>query len=546
MLRLLPSSARDTLASHLIRYRPAGRLACRALRDFIDGELEQLDLDCNLDPTELGVLAEGGRWLERWPRCRRLTIRVNGERQSPLVIPFAAASPDACRRIQELEVLVTSGAPQEEVDIAYDVPTPAATLSSGTLVALLSRLPKLTTLTLSTKAPDEYIEQSVARHALSLLPKLTNLTVAGYDHLACIPGNVGHQLTCLCVESKERQYWPTAHDIMKCLSPMTCLRRLTFHVETPLEEGCEWDNGHSDFLDLLDFCTAELPQLQALDVWPVAPERVNVGCTLAGGVLTAFKLGVTTEASCDLLSRFWTYVLQPCRALGSRRLPLLELDSLSIYGCDEELSEAVELVSRCDRVTVKLLCIAPHCNTEGAVSLLRLLGAPQQIRWGVRHEAWKGYGVTSLSPVRCTAVTVTVYRRLPGAGAVLLTCSCWFPHLPSPGVPGEAVAEAAFKLAAMPLAGAQAAARAGGGGADAEPVLEARLCDLSWDTAVEQVLQAWWDGEEQGGAGGAAAPSGSGGGGRAPWPQLERVRLLLEMVEGLRGSVPDMQWLRRA
>ncbi|KAG2490794.1 hypothetical protein HYH03_010716 [Edaphochlamys debaryana] len=610
LLRLLPTSARDTLVAHLRdddsddhgdSALPAGRLACRALRDFIDGEVEQLDLDCSLEPAELGILMRGGRWLERWPRCKRLTITVDDARLDALSAPIATASLEACRRIQELEVWVRQ--------VINETPP----LPSGTLVALLSRLPGLHTLTLEAKAPQGEQEQSVARHALSLLPKLTSLTVGDYGYLACIPEGLARQLTSLAVDSEQARPRPPLDDIFGCLAPMASLRRLSIHATVEEQDDAwyfdddEWEDDEDEscdrfevpwredeVLELLDYCAEALPRLKSVDVWPVGHGYVDVGCTLAGGVLKGVKLWAANGLTCGMLYRICAEVVLPCDALGPRRLPRLELRAEMSLAIDEEeedglLDDLAEIFTRFDRVSISTLEVCSGCSALGALSFIRLMGLPPRITCGGGYNitlrrrrrsaalsggadragssadsapvppaltAWqveqpalqRMLAAAGGAKARCVVLTGPLVRRLladtaalvgwvgqvqreassatprppvsgfvplAASGAVLLECNS--------GTKGLAVAAAALRLAAAgPQASGMAVAEGTGGGAEAEPVLEARLSALRWGKAVRQVLQAWWDGEEQGGAGGAAAPSGSGGGGRAPWPQLER------------------------
>ncbi|KAG2490795.1 hypothetical protein HYH03_010717 [Edaphochlamys debaryana] len=421
----------------------------------------------------------------------------------------------------------------------------------------------------------------------------------------------------LAVEFKQRLPRPPVDAITGHLSSMTSLRCLCFNISGNTRAD-EWKL--SEMRTLLDSCVEALPCLETLSVWPVdvgeaggaAHKPTNedwliVSCTLAGGVLT--RVGITTGVCCEQLSRICTEVLLPCKALGRRRLPLLEVDCVTTHREDDEPLAAAELISRCDCVAVTTLDVGPDCTVQSTLSRVRLMGLPEEVTWCDAYTNDVGYGTVRLRGQRCTAaadgsagagsgagpvsasaaltpeqvlqralarmlaagwgagsasVVVTgplvrglltypaalhawvqrvrseaatgadrgpayIYLPLAGPGAVVMECKS--------GADVQAVAAAALRHAAVEAqAGSPAAAGGTGGGADAEPA-EARLSRLSLEELLAQVLQAWWDGEEQGGAGGAAAPSGSGGGGRAPWPQLERVRLLLEMAEGLSGSM---------
>ncbi|KAG2497268.1 hypothetical protein HYH03_004852 [Edaphochlamys debaryana] len=109
------------------------------------------------------------------------------------------------------------------------------------------------------------------------------------------------------------------------------------------------------------------------------------------------------------------------------------------------------------------------------------------------------------------APAVLSYRLLPAADAVVLTCST-----------------AAAAAAALDAARRLAEATRGGGGKGA--VLQAHLGRCAFATAVEQELQAMWDGEGAAGPGVAAGEEGEEG------SALDRLRWLLGAWEGLRSG----------
>ncbi|KAG2483258.1 hypothetical protein HYH03_017856 [Edaphochlamys debaryana] len=111
--------------------------------------------------------------------------------------------------------------------------------------------------------------------------------------------------------------------------------------------------------------------------------------------------------------------------------------------------------------------------------------------------------------------SVRRYRVLPSAGALVVDCRT--------SAAAKAVAEAARRL------GGAAGDGSGSGGA----VVEVVHSKLSWTCAIQEVLQALWDGE---GEGSAEAPAGRAeAAGSAFQSELERLRCLLETWEGLRA-----------
>ncbi|KAG2483252.1 hypothetical protein HYH03_017850 [Edaphochlamys debaryana] len=596
VLHVLSSDARDGLVDALgsnSSLRNA-RLACRALRDLIDSQQTALTVNTyTVSYGDLVTLCHDGRWLRRWPRCTKLTLLIDGGELGALAVPFLAAPLDACQRITELAVST------EESETA---------LPGSHVLALVSRLPGLCKLVLSATAPEEDdspLEFSLTQMALSSLPSLTDLT-ANWTYLPCIPGGLAGQLTRLELTPVDSSDRPPAANVAEALPGMTAVRELVFAANavepfTPAE--------------ILELLNAAPPSLTHMQVNTVEARGLSLRFTFSNSLLDSVHVGTSWANSdhagppwapkyADVAARLAAAVL-PSRALGPR-LGLLSISHLTVSGSLPDPDPAAALLARCAKVELGALKGSSKGSPRGAISLMRKLGVPRSLEWDAGRGLLATVSLTEPKPgadkrrpvleLR-TVVESVVQRMASSAGApdsILLLRGPFMRGLLSvpaglrpilrhlisaPGVspplrtvscralPAAGAVVLGLRLHKSPAAAAEAARRlaeAAGGGPEAAGVvmLEVLCPSLPLEAAIQQELQALWDGdvdgeergvgattEEQakadvgGGAGAEAGPtsgSSAGGGGGGPMDELDRVRCLLETWDRLRAWISDV------
>ncbi|KAG2497262.1 hypothetical protein HYH03_004846 [Edaphochlamys debaryana] len=218
------------------------RLASRGLRDLIDANVEELHL--RLDKTVIidrckgsetvtvFNLCKGGRWLQRWPACRKITLDLSPRSRVDICLQLFASVPSAaCQRIEDLKV---------HCSYSVDMHAFGAMLSG-----LLSTLPNVTRLELrawSRDAPARHSRQALTA-ALSSLPRLTSMAFWLWSWLPCISHGLASQLTKLEVSIRPEGAWrgildrdtpsPSARAaIASTLSRLTALQELTLTLDT--------------------------------------------------------------------------------------------------------------------------------------------------------------------------------------------------------------------------------------------------------------------------------------------------------------------------
>ncbi|KAG2502076.1 hypothetical protein HYH03_000569 [Edaphochlamys debaryana] len=566
VLRILPSKAREALVQGLFRTDlPRARLACRDLRDVIDSQVTDLDVDLEAGALAVHVrMSQDGHWLCRWPCCTKVTFRASGRGRMAVAAILASTPAEACRRIKEFALVFSPMLDRYRAEA---------------LLEILSYLPSLQSLQLMLLVPCGSQELALASHALSLLPCMSSLALAEESLLACLPDDMAGRLTSLTLSYGDRAR-PPAPVLIAAVGRLTCLRELVILADV----GDHNALSHEGLLALLD---AAAPPLRSLLVTHVGNEYLETRFELsAAGALEAVHLTTDDSPSSYItyaaIAALLTEAVLPSRVMGPR-MRLLELGQLSPQGLLSDPGAAMGFFARCDRVELPGLMMEP--GREGAVELARLLGLPRlllrsQIEAAItlhgrgneasrtslppalsapevvqralqRMDSGPGPGASSVilrgslvrglmvfpaalsawlqqlskqvqgaAPAGVNSPRIGAFRRLPSAGAVALSCI-------GPAA-AEAVAAAAQRLAEE--ARGNTCCDAG-----AAAFLDVRLCQWRWEDAVQQVLQALWDGEEDEAlpAGEQAPPEGSNG--RASRHEQQRMDRLLDTCEAIKG-----------
>ncbi|KAG2495446.1 hypothetical protein HYH03_006392 [Edaphochlamys debaryana] len=354
------------------------RLASRGLRDLVDGAIAHLTVSepqrgCTFE--EVQQLSHGGRWLQRWPQCSRLSLIG---RNSAVLILGASSAP--CRRITELEVSLPDASDAELSDHLPDTPSSVA----GALAELLRRMPELRALQLSTPAwlSDE------GGVPLEGLPHLTSLSLNHLSWLGCIGPTLAPQLTRLQVTLEgvtlegddEGDDVPSPADLAAALEPMAALREFVLDGGEDADDACV-------VLDALP-PTVQRCSLLGLVWWDLSGVAYygTLSCVFSQGVLTSCSLKAgpeTYSADADATLEFLEAVLLPCTKLG-QRLGLLELD-MPLTNRSEEPWTAPQLLQRCDAVRASTAVCnyggtdAPQGEKRSTLGLARILGMPSKL-----------------------------------------------------------------------------------------------------------------------------------------------------------------------
>ncbi|KAG2483253.1 hypothetical protein HYH03_017851 [Edaphochlamys debaryana] len=577
VLHILPSAAREVLVAALKSHSSLqdARLSCQVLRDLIDFQQTKLTICTGwVSYGDLLALCQEGRWLRRWPRCTQVDLTVDIHSRDALTVPFLAAPPEACQRITALTVSTSES--------GYGLP-------GKDLLALLSRLPGLSTLVLSAIAPDvqdDPLGFRLMTLALSMLPRLTNLT-ADWTYLPCIPSSLAGQLTRLELTSVDSSDRPPVAEVVAALPGLTALQELSLD-----SEGA----GAFSPAEVLEFLDSAPPSLNSMTLGPIRPsaeasEPFSFSATFANGRLDTIHANGPWPMLYAQVAAVLAAAVLPSRALGPR-LGLLKIIDLGAEQAlpDPDQDPAAELRARCAKVSLGKLTGGGHATAASGMLLVRKFGVPETVKWHVANNVWAEVQLTPPKPGLLTRAftltTAAVVERAvarmaaspaePGRASTVLL---WGPLLQ-----GLVVVPAALKAtiqslsvaaacnsdhyimryysvlsagavvltgssaeaaeAVVAAAGRLAAAAGGGGGSGA--VLGAMCTRLHLSAGLNRVLQPLWDGEEQGEGEGAAvsagaeagAASGRGGGGSAA-SELERVRSLLETCHGLRMVITE-------
>ncbi|KAG2496662.1 hypothetical protein HYH03_005482 [Edaphochlamys debaryana] len=319
----------------------AARLVSRSFRAFVDGEVTELRqrLELVLAGPPAALYDPIKHWLNRWPRCTKVTLHAAGLDPMQLATPFAAASPEAAQRIRELCVV------RGEAYMSERIP-------GAVLLALMGRLLGLEALAIHGQSAPSYTyamnEQAVMTavhadqqegerlsHALSLPPQLTSLQFQDWGWFPCISPSLASRLTVLKLGDSGDALQLPAHSVEEVMSLRAAMLKAV-----PAMARLQ----HLDLAHPVLFCRDST--LQLLDSLPPTVRRVIARGTvygepfgsaaatynLEGGKLQGLRL---TAERCDLcvVTAFLEQAVMLSRALGPR-LPHLDLDF-----CAYELSE---------------------------------------------------------------------------------------------------------------------------------------------------------------------------------------------------------------
>ncbi|KAG2495445.1 hypothetical protein HYH03_006391 [Edaphochlamys debaryana] len=351
------------------------RLASRGLRDLVDGAIAHLVVSepqrgCTIE--EVQKLSHGGRWLQRWPQCSRLSLI--GRNSAAVLILGASSAP--CRRVTVLEVDLPDAS---QAGLSAHLPDAPSSVA-GALAELLRRMSELRALQLSTPAWLAH-EGGVP---LEGLPHLTSLSLNHAGWLGHIGPTLAPQLTRLKVTlaggDGEGDDMPSSADLAAALAPMAALQ------EFVLDGGEAIDYDAEDACVVLDALSPTVQRCSLGLVWWIgsrAPYCGTVACVFSQGVLTSCTLKAGPETyfvDADATLEFLEAILLPCTKLG-QRLGLLELD-VPLTSRPPGASTAAQLLQRCDAVRA-CTAVYEYGGTDAAqdeqrstLALARILGTP--------------------------------------------------------------------------------------------------------------------------------------------------------------------------
>ncbi|PNH04591.1 hypothetical protein TSOC_009249 [Tetrabaena socialis] len=423
LLRAMSLPAADALvASLMASAAPRGlapvRLACRALRDLVDGSVLELRLPLrHADLERVQQLPS----LARWPRANRILLDFDEDFTSPDEAPLLLAIPvleAAWQRVTELtlsacievplqaEVAVTSLAPRLMALRALDLAGFHGTMSYGPL------------------------QQRVMYGTLASMPCLESLVLPGCRSLDCIGSLAGssslRSLTAVdFVFANLDAASPSSslsHQALAGIATLQRLRQLTLQCRI-FSCGAEGvaDAGLAELLASLP------PSVARLSVGAVVPpewdeddeQGPQIEVSLQRGSVQSLKLSCDVETITGHHASALVEALLGWSALGPQ-LDRLELSALMFNDGDElRLPPLLELFGRCRQTKLQTLVLGLQASLDGAQRLLQLLpqadtvevelvderrGLAEQV--GAAGDEW-----------------VESFRAVPPAAAVLLRCT---------------------------------------------------------------------------------------------------------------------------
>ncbi|KAG2494188.1 hypothetical protein HYH03_007546 [Edaphochlamys debaryana] len=493
-----------------------------------------------------------------------------------LLVPFADMRIDACRRITELSVAVGHGRTFREYEEDFEQ-------LPGHLAGLLSKVEELQTLELAIQRKVLGMEErAVLSAALAPMSRLTRLTLQSCVWLLGVGEGTARQLQHLDVVWDWEGDWgaplrPETVAFAASISTMTSLRSMK--LDAP---------GEFDAPDLLALLDAVPPSLERLEVTQLRTHGgiSKAACSFTGGSLSSVDLEFDNcGISYGDISVFLAEALLPSRALGPRLGRLTVRTGVELREGPLDPDPAAPLYARCDQVQLSEMWLG-RTELDAVLAVAREIGVPRCMAWsGPIHNVSIQLGPDlppfgdpgpapaepvapprqRLQPLPLAALTEAVARCMAAAGGNGKTLLLRGPGLFGLLTVPEALkvwmqrlsrdTEASFDYRALPAAsavvvacgdeeGARRLAQAvgalvadsAGAGAGAAPI-EATPTRLSFHAALDEVLQALWDGAEAGAgeagaqlSGGGWADAGSGG-----QSELERLECLLDTMRGLEG-----------
>ncbi|KAG2494678.1 hypothetical protein HYH03_007194 [Edaphochlamys debaryana] len=367
------------------------RLASKAHRGLIDAHNDSV----RLQPARLSdELCNGGAWLARWPKLRKVVMDTSGA-EIIQAKPFASAPDATCQRIRAL-TLVRSG---------RDPPLCAF------LVKLLGSLPALSSLELAQAGPQTPRQLEQATAALASLPALSSLKLSCISWLPCVTPS--SQLTRLELNPCSAVGHITQEVVASALASLPTLSSLRLGCSRwlPCLSGCsqlallEVVAGGDALPPFTSTVLPALTHLQKLQMpgvrhtaeqfqarlstlpvsvrllqtefTPHSSEGFRWTGTFAGGILETVELS-PSWGGCIRCRGLWPFIdgaLVHCGKLGPHRPRLvLKPSVLCVDGAH------AELFSRCELVDVKLDNLLVSCGADNEeLEVIQRLGMPRAL-----------------------------------------------------------------------------------------------------------------------------------------------------------------------
>ncbi|KAG2496318.1 hypothetical protein HYH03_005550 [Edaphochlamys debaryana] len=439
VLKALSADAASSLVEHLAAAEclPAARLACRSLRELVDGGVHELTLKVEWDSVPLWL--EGKASLSRFTRLSTVTLQLlddkdeeTGSLSSLLTLPFVT-EPLAMRQgINTLNVTLW----------ATPSDSPAAAISGAAFLGLAALLPRLKSVDLcglsTTSLECGPADLHVMYQGLSGLPSLEDLMLPAPSHLPGVQALAG--TLCLLKIGGDNvgegaKLGPQAVGSLLQLHKLTALwlTGMSLDEDSDCEDGTK-PGAAGGLLGLLCHLppaleTLCLPRCR-LDVWELegtaAVQHFEGNFYLRQGRIRALELGSLSEA--PVLPTLARDVLLRCGALGPR-LERLHLTSVLVDGlrAGEDCEPVRALLQRCDRKAVQRLAAAqpgtagPGAGGQGPSRVL-LLHGPAAGKLARRKPANLAKRVAALSSRLADPTLLRGAQALPPAAAVLVEC----------------------------------------------------------------------------------------------------------------------------
>ncbi|KAG2491572.1 hypothetical protein HYH03_010140 [Edaphochlamys debaryana] len=357
------------------RWLSGVRSSCRALRELVDSHLEELQLrPGSLDPDRFASLCQDGRWLQRWPACRRVVISLPGGNdlnpasRAQCLEPFITTSQPAYARILELELTCY------EPDMLPPGPV---------LERLLRCLPSLRAVHLDGWLCPRSSDRALAATALSSLPHLSSLTLSDRDWLPYVTtGALAVRLAVLRVGLSDEP----GGTVLSPAGVTACVARITALEELTLCRSMSF--SPAELRHLMDALPPSVRRCCVERVGRREPHHCAVALELTHGLLSSFE--VTSSRALKFmfaatLQDLVVTALLPSRALGPR-LPCLRVRPELSVG-DERLKigpSFSQLASCCDQIQIGSMSLMPSSSPTDALALARTLGVPEALEWGLR------------------------------------------------------------------------------------------------------------------------------------------------------------------
>ncbi|KAG2497621.1 hypothetical protein HYH03_004362 [Edaphochlamys debaryana] len=419
------------------------RLACRAVRSFLDSGVRKLRLAVSFHSTPGEVPR-----LERFERVKCLELLLNpdfnmeSDDESPdvreqlmslMLLPLALQPPETLRRITSLAVrwepdeMVTGG-----LRPSLYMSVPPLGISS-----LAQYLPSLTDLNLDVPIGTVY---SYNWHLMydklaASLPYLEGLRLTSCDALqgigALAPSLKRLKLSPVYMSSS----MDVPHEAIAHIAQLTSLTHLSFQSSS---------FEPATLRDLLDTLPDGKPEFRM-----ALHDASSSGCRWDAGFRDGLLRELCIQGHMDDLAAACRHVILPSRSLDFRleRIRLGQVAVLAEPLSQEEVAPLQALLGRCNKVELGTLALYDSPAWAPVAQALALFGPPQEVLWSVRFGTWSSVRFPAPPPDPLPSAS-TVAAASPAEGpAAAATAAAAAPPPPLPP-PAEALQRAVDLLAA--------------------------------------------------------------------------------------------------